>query len=348
MVIKPHDFVRQLSDKQLPPFILVFGDEPQQKLDVIDSVRRKAKKSGFDERQNFTLDGDFDWAYLIDAMQSMSLFADKQYIELTMPSPKPGAAGAKQLTEIAKLACVDVVLLIQGPKAGMDVQKTKWFSTLANAGWFVHVYELPHNQLQQWLATRANVMNLHITPPALGMIADLCEGNLMAGRQELEKLALQFEPSHVIQETDIANAMVQQSRYSTFQFTDEILRGDMQKAIKMLIRLEDEGIEPVIILWSLVNEAQTITKLIDMQEMNGHIDYKSMRIWASKQSLYQLAVSRLTSDHMHVINAQLSQADIMFKGAYVAKPYVILSHLAMLFIPGYMSSIVPEFSLTNA
>jgi DNA polymerase-3 subunit delta len=175
------------------------------------------------------------------------------------------------------------------------------------------------------------------------MIADLCEGNLMAGRQELDKLALQFPPQHVIEESDIAKSMVQQSRYSTFQFTDEILRGDMQKAIKMLIRLEDEGIEPVIILWSIVNEAQVITKLLDMQAMKGHIDYKSLRIWSSKQSLYQSAVTRLNSEHMHLINAQLSQADIMFKGAYVAKPYVVLSHLALLFMPSNM----PEFSLVN-
>jgi DNA polymerase-3 subunit delta len=341
--IQPHDFERNLSGATLPPFILVFGDEPQQKLDIIDAVRTKAKQSGFDERQNFTLDADFEWAHLIDAMQSMSLFADKQYIELTMTSTKPGAAGAKQFLEIANMASPDVLLLIQGPKAGKDVQKTKWFSALANNGWFTHVYDLPHNQLQRWLSARANKLNLRISQQAVSMIADLCEGNLMAGRQELEKLDLQFSSEHVIEVQDIAKAMVQQSRYTTFQFTDEILRGDMQKAVKMLIRLEDEGIEPVVILWSIVNEAQTITKLLDMQAMIGHIDYKSLRIWASKQALYQSAVARLTLDHMHAINAQLSQADIMFKSTYIAKPYVILSHLALLFMPTNM----PGFSLVN-
>jgi DNA polymerase-3 subunit delta len=341
--IQAYDFERQLANMALPPFILVFGDEPQQKLDIIDAVRNKAKQSGFDERQNFTLDSDFEWAHLIDAMQSMSLFADKQYIELTMPSAKPGAAGAKQFIEIAKMASPDVVLLIQGPKAGKDVQKTKWFSALSNEGWFTHVYELQHNQLQKWLSTRANKLNLHISLQALSMVADLCEGNLMAGRQELEKLGLQFPPQHVIDEKDIANVMVQQSRYSTFQFTDEILHGNIHKAIKMLTRLEDEGVEPVVILWSLVNEAQTITKLLDMQAMTGHIDYKSLRIWASKQSLYQAATSRLSLVQMHAINEELSQADIMFKSAYVAKPYVILSHLALMFMPTHLS----EFSLVN-
>lgn len=344
MQIQAYDFERHLANNSLPPFILVFGDEPQQKIDIVDAVRNKAKQQGFDERQSFTLDSDFEWAHLIDAMKSMSLFSDKQYIELTMTSAKPGAAGSKQFLEIASMANPDVVLLIQGPKAGKDVQKTKWFSGLANIGWFSHVYDLQNTQLQKWLSTRANKINLHISQQALGMIADLCEGNLMAGRQELEKLALQFPPEQVVEADDIAKVMVQQSRYSSFQFTDEILRGDMKKAVKMLIRLEDEGLEPVVILWSLVNEAQTITKLLDMQNTKGHIDYKSLRIWPSKQSLYQLAVARLTSNHMHEINEQLSQADIIFKSAYVAKPFVVLGHLALLFTPTHL----PVFSLTNA
>ena len=333
MQIQAYDFARQLSQQDLPSFILVFGDEPQQKLDIVDAVRAKAKQSGFDERQNFTLDTDFEWAHLIEAMQSMSLFADKQYIELTMPSPKPGTTGAKQLLDIASLANPDVVLLIQGPKAGKDVQKTKWFSALANKGWFCHVYELQGSQLNKWLSARANQLNLHISQAAISMVADMCEGNIMAGRQELEKMALQHSAAHVIEVEDVTRAMVQQSRYSVYQFTDEVLSGDMTKAIKMLTRLEDEGIEPVVVLWSLVNEAQTLSKLIEAKEQNGHVDFRALRIWPNKQSLYQSALSRLNTQHMRPINERLSQADIMFKSAYVAKPYVVLGHLALMFMP---------------
>ena len=340
MQIQAYDFERHLGKNELPSFILLFGDEPQQKLDIIDAIRAKAKRTGFDERQNFTLDSDFEWAHLIDAMQSMSLFADKQYIELTMPSPKPGAAGAKQLLEIANLDNPDVVLVIQGPKAGKDVQKTKWFSALANKGWFCHVYELQGSQLSKWLSARANQMNLHISQAAINMVADMCEGNIMAGRQELEKMALQYSSDHVIDVADVTRAMVQQSRFSVFQFTDELLKGDMTKAIKMLERLEDEGIEPVVVLWSLVNEAQTLTKLLEMQQVSGRVDFKALRIWPNKQSLYQNALSRLSLNDMHLLTERLSQADIMFKSTYVAKPYVLLSHLAIMFMPANLK----EFS----
>jgi len=171
----------------------------------------------------------------------------------------------------------------------------------------------------------------------------MCEGNLMAGRQELEKLDLMFADSHVISAEDVSRVMVQQSRYSTFQFTEEVLKGDMRKAVIMLRRLENEGIEPVVVLWSLVNEAQTLSKLAIMQQSTGRIDFKALRIWPNKQNLYQMALARLSVQHLEEASKQLSHADILFKSTYVAKPYVVLSHLALLFLPTHLS----EFALDS-
>lgn len=334
MQVQAYDAIRHIKNSaELPPFILVFGDEPQQKLDIIDAVRAKAKDSGFDERQNFTLDSEFEWSHLSDAMQSMSLFADKQYIELSMNSIKPGTQGAKQFVEIANLDNPDVVLLIQGPKAGKDVQRTKWFSALEKRAWFTHVYELANNQLVNWLNTRAQQIGLNISSDALGMVADLCEGNLMAGRQELEKLDLQFSAEQCIEAKDITRVMVQQSRYTSFQFTEEVLKGDMRKAISVLARLENEGSEAVVILWSLVNEAQTLSKLAHMQQQKGSIDFRALRIWPNKQGLYVNALSRLQPKQIAKINTQLSHADVLFKSTSIAKPFVLLSHLALMFMP---------------
>ncbi|MDT0594512.1 DNA polymerase III subunit delta [Glaciecola petra] len=338
MQINANDITRQLKQNALPPFILLFGDEPQQKLDIIDAIRQHARQTGFDERQTFTLDSDFEWAHLIDAMQSMSLFSDKQYIELTMPSSKPGATGAKQFQEIANIDNPDVVLLIQGPKAGKDVQKTKWFSALANKGWFCHVYDLEGAQLQKWLSNKAHKLNLNIETNAITALADMCEGNIMAGRQELEKLALLYPSADTIKVDDVAKVMVQQSRYSSFQFTDEVLKGDMRKAIRMLARLEEEGVEPVVILWSLVNEAQNLAKMRDMQNTQGQINFRALRVWPNKQNLYQSALNRLADNNINHLIEQLSYTDILFKSTTVAKPYVVLSHLALLFLPSELEA----------
>ncbi len=329
--IQPFDIPRLLSNNKLPPVILLFGDEPQQKLDIIDAIRKKAKEDGFEERQSFTLDGDFNWNQLNDALQSMSLFSELKYIELTMLSSKPGTTGSKQFIEISQMLNEEVVLLIHGPKAGKDVQKSKWFTALAKDAWFCHVYDLQGNQLQKWLQSRARELQLNISPNGLSMISDMCEGNLMAGRQELEKISLLFPDKTIIEHSDIEQMMVQQSRYSSFQFTDELLKGDMQRAIKILSQLENEGIEPVVILWSMVNEAQTLTRLKDSEATSGRADFRAARIWQSKQGLYQSALSRLDKTHLDHLNQQLSKTDVAIKSVQLAKPYVRLAHLGLLF-----------------
>ncbi len=331
MQLNAREFVQKLQRENLPSFIMIFGDEPQQKLDMIDAVRQKAKQEGFDERQNFTLDSDFEWSHLIDAMQSLSLFASKQYIELNMLTAKPGAQGAKQFMEIAQMQNPDVVLLINGPKAGKDVQNTKWFKTLAANAWVSHVYELQNQQLHQYLANKANELGLHISQQAVAMVADLCEGNLMAGKQELNKMQLLFPNHQVIDVEDVNRVMVQHSRFTVFQLTDTVLAGDVSKSIKILTRLEEEGIEPVVILWSLVKEAQLLIKLNNIQQETGQINYRQHGIWPSKQRLYDNALARISLNHLIKLNNALSQLDIAFKSAYVAKPYVLLSHIIIMF-----------------
>jgi DNA polymerase-3 subunit delta len=65
MQVYPNRFKQHIQQQGLAPFILVFGDEPQQKLDMIDNVRAVAKLQGFDERQTLTADTDFSWSQLI-------------------------------------------------------------------------------------------------------------------------------------------------------------------------------------------------------------------------------------------------------------------------------------------
>nr|WP_136252485.1 DNA polymerase III subunit delta [Ningiella ruwaisensis] len=333
MQVRANQFIHQLAQANLPNLILLFGDEPQQKMDIIDAIRARAKKEGFDERQSLVAESGFEWQQLIDATQAMSLFSDKQFIELTLPSGKPGAQGAATLTELAKTISDDTLLLIQGPKIGKDVQNAKWFKQVAERAWFCHCYELQGSQLNQWIKERANERKLALTSQAITTIAEMSEGNLLAANQEIEKLRLIFNEGQTLDHEQVAATIVDQSRFTVFQFTDEVLAGNMQKAVKILYRLESEGLEPNIILWSLVKEAQLLEQLSAFRARNETLPYQKLRIWQSKQSLYNSALMRLNPANIRVLIAHLQQADALFKSTSVQKPYVTLSHLALLFLP---------------
>lgn len=334
MQVYPNRFQQHIKQHGLPPFVLIFGDEPQQKLDMIDNIRAMAKPLGFDERQTLVADTDFSWSQLIDATQSMSLFSDKQYIELTLPTGKPGAEGSKVLTAIAENPSPDTLVLIQGPKIAKDVQKAKWFKALDSQGIFSHCYALEGKQLNQWIEQRCRTSSVNISPAGVNLLADFSEGNLLAAKQEIEKLALMYADSgQQVDEKILAAGMVDQSRFTVFQFVDDLLSGNIQKAIKILYRLESEGVEPNIILWNLIKEAQTLAECQAMQNIEGTINFNKLRIWQSKQALYRSALQRLSPKHVTLLTTHLQQADLILKSEQTSRPFILLSHLALLFLP---------------
>ncbi|MFC3093595.1 DNA polymerase III subunit delta [Alteromonas sediminis] len=314
--------------KHLVPFYLVFGDEPQQKLSAVEAIRNTARASGFDERTVLVQDAEFEWQHLYDATQSMSLFSAKQLIELELPTGKPGKEGAKALELIAEQANPDTLLIVHGPRIGKDVQRTKWFKALDTNGRYIPCYPLEGKQLLQWLEQTARNTNLTMTPQAASLLAEYCEGNMLAGAQEIEKLALVYA-DQTINETHIEEAVVNQSRYNVFQLIDTMLAGDGAKMTRLLLSLESEGLEPNIIIWALIREWQTLTEI---KHIAGPVNWQSYRIWGPRQGYYQQALNRLSGEHLVDIGKLLQQADHVFKQQTVVRPFVALNHLCLVFV----------------
>ncbi|MCW8108618.1 DNA polymerase III subunit delta [Alteromonas ponticola] len=330
MQVYPNRFNDELA-KGLKPFYLLFGDEPQQKIEMIDAVRAQSKLAGFEERTTFVADADFEWSQLIEATQTLSLFASKQLIELELPTGKPGSEGSKTFTMLAEHTNDDVIVVIHGPRVGKDVQKTKWFKALDAIGVHSLCYPLEGKTLSQWINHRCTLVNLNLDNASIKRLADFCEGNLLAARQEIDKLSLLYANTPVTLDL-LDKALVDQSRFNVFQLVDVILQGDKQRCVKMLLRLESEGIEPNIIIWALIREWQTLSALDQLRNTHQPIVWQKFGIWKNRQPFYQSALNRLHKGHLESIREQLQQADLLFKQTSVNKPYIKLCHLCMLFL----------------
>lgn len=331
MQVYPNRFSDSLQ-KGLQSFYLVFGDEPQQKMQTLEQIRIAAKLQGFDERQSLLADGQFNWHQLLEATQSLSLFSSKIFIELELPEGKPGAEGSKILVDLSTKSHADTIVVIHGGKVGKDIQKTKWFKSVDALGVYVPCYPLEGNQLLQWISRQLQEAGLNNSNENCKLLIDYCEGNLLAAKQEIEKLALLF-PDGQLTAQQIEQAVVDQSRFNVFQLVDVLLAGDAQKSIKMLYRLESEGIEPNIVLWALVREWQTLYHLRNCQQQNKPINWAQYRIWQNRQNLYLSALSRLNNMQLQQLQQKLTIMDNAFKQSQVTRPYVELCHLCMLFIP---------------
>lgn len=335
MQVYPERFTQQLAQNQSQgpsPFYLIFGDEPQQKLTAIEQVRVLAKQHGFDERQNLFVDAQFSWQTLVEATQTLSLFSSKLYIEIEIPTGKPGAEGSKILTKLAEQTNSDTLIVLHGQKIGKDVQNTKWFKALDKQGIFVPCFPLEGKQLTQWVNRYAHEVGLQSNPEAINLVSDFCEGNLLAAKQEIDKLLLLFSGQRVTLE-QAESSVVDQSRFNVFQLVDVMLSGDVQRMVKLLYRLEAEGIEPTIVLWALVREWQTLTLLANKQQSGQSINWNQLRIWKNRQAVYLNALQRLSMPHLQKIQRKLGILDQRIKQSVVTRPYIELCHLCMMFIP---------------
>ena len=103
----------QLAPAQLPghlakglrPLYLLHGDEPLLQQEAAVAIRAAVRAQGEVERSVHTVAGaHFDWSTVLAAGGSASLFADRQLLEIRIPSGKPGKDGSAALQQIAARA----------------------------------------------------------------------------------------------------------------------------------------------------------------------------------------------------------------------------------------------------
>src|SRR6266542_1805106 len=189
MEIRPNDLPRHLSRK-IESLYVVHGDEPLLALEAGDEIRLAARQVGCDERDVLVVDPGFKWNAFIAANANFGLFGSRKLIDLRIPSGKPGIDGAKALEAYAANPNPDNVTLVTLPRLDRATQSSAWFTALADVGVTIAVYPVEREELPGWIATRLSRQQQRASRETLAFLADNCEGNLLAARQEIEKLAL--------------------------------------------------------------------------------------------------------------------------------------------------------------
>lgn len=315
----------------LAPCYLIFGEEPLQKLEAVEEIRVAAKQQGFLERLSFSADAQFDWQDLHNELSAMSLFAERRLLELELAQAKPAAGVNDQLKQLANQLHQDIVLVIHGSRSHSEVSKLAWFKQLQAQAVQVPIYPLDERQQRQWLQQRAQQLNVQLTSDALQLLQQHCAGNLLAARQELEKLAL-THPQQRVDAALFSRFLADHSSYNVFQLIDAVLTGNSAEALHRLKRLLEQDTEPVMIAWQLQKELLQLRQL-SLAEQKGDLSaqFKQLAIWPKRQPLYLQAIKRLTVRWQEYLLQELAAFDRQFKGGQLSDPLLALAHLVTLF-----------------
>lgn len=315
----------------LAPCYLIFGEEPLQKFEAVEDIRQAAKQQGFLERISFAADAQFDWQVLQNELSAMSLFAERRLIELELVPVKSPAGMNEQLKLLANQLHPDIVLVIHGSRSHSEVSKLAWFKQLQEHAVQVPVYPLDERQQRQWLQQRSQLLKVQLTSDALQLLQQHCAGNLLAAKQELEKLAL-THPTERVDAELFSRFLADHSSYNVFQLIDALLTGHSADALHRLKRLLEQDTEPVMIAWQLQKELLQLRQL-SLAAQTGALteQFKQLAIWPKRQPLYQQAVKRLTLRWLDYLLQELAAFDRYYKAGQITDPLLALGHLVTLF-----------------
>jgi DNA polymerase-3 subunit delta len=328
--------------KGLRSLYTLHGDEALLVQEAADAIRAAARSQGFTERSVHVVSGaHFDWSEVLAAGGSMSLFADKQLLEIRIPTGKPGKEGSPMIQQLAQTAEGNdsTLTLFILPRLDNATKKGAWFGALDQYGVTVQIDSLERAQLPQWIAQRLKLQGQSVVAGQEGQnclqfFADRVEGNLLAAHQEIQKLGLLY-PAGELTQSQVESAVLNVARYDVFKLSESVLSGQVARVQRMLDGLQAEGEAAVLVHYTLAEDIRALNRVKEAMAEGKPLPMalREQRIWGVREKQFERVLPRLSASRLAQLLQNAHQVDGIVKGLKVADwptdPWQALHRLAL-------------------
>ncbi|MFZ4550340.1 MAG: DNA polymerase III subunit delta [Aquabacterium sp.] len=311
------------SGGALKPIYILHGDEALLAQEAGDAIRAAAKAAGYTERQIHTVSGAyFDWSSLLGAASEMSLFGDRQFIDIRIPSGKPGKEGSQALQQYCDAAVGNdgVITLVTLPRLDKTQLSSAWFTALDGVGVSVRCDPIERQQLPLWIAQRLAAQGQQVEPGEAGQrtlafFADRVEGNLLAAHQEIVKLGLLHPPGTLTIE-QIEEAVVDVARFNVFKLSEAVLSGQIERTLRMIDGLQAEGEAAVLVHWALAEDILGLYRARTALDGGKPLPMvlREQRVWGPRERLFERILPQAKATALARLVANASTVDGIVKG----------------------------------
>lgn len=318
--------IAQLSahlSKGLRSLYTLHGDEPLQQQEAADAIRAAARAQGYLDRSSFTVSGaHFDWSEVLAAGGSMSLFAERQIVEIRIPSGKPGKEGSPALQQLAQAAVGNdsTLTLVMLPRLDKATRSGAWFTALEQHGVAVAADPIERQALPQWIAQRLQQQGQRVAAGEEGQrtlqfFADRVEGNLLAAHQEVQKLGLLYGPGE-LSAAQVEGAVLNVARYDVFKLSEAVLSGRAARVQRMLDGLRAEGEAEVLVHYTLAEDIRALKRVHDAVCAGRPLPMalREQRVWGPRERLFERIVPRLVARELAALLQAAHLVDGLVKG----------------------------------
>jgi len=330
--------------KGLRSLYTLHGDEALLVQEAADAIRAAARSQGFTERSVHVVSGaHFDWSEVLAAGGSMSLFADKQILEIRIPTGKPGKEGSPMIQQLAQSAEGNdsTLTLFILPRLDAATKKGAWFGALDQYGVTVQIESLDRAQLPQWIAQRLKLQGQSVVAGQEGQnclqfFADRVEGNLLAAHQEIQKLGLLY-PAGELDFEQIERAVLNVARYDVFKLTEAVLAGQHLRVQRMVDGLQAEGVSEVLVHYTLAEDIRSLKRVKDAVMAGRPLPQvlREQRVWGLKERLFERVLPQLKPAQLERLLHSAHQVDGVVKGmklpTWPSDSWQALLRLALMF-----------------
>ncbi len=311
-----HSLLQNLKRQHYSVY-LVFGEEPLQHTESVDLIRRYANSQGFQQREVFYIDKRYDWNVFINSSRSLSLFSQKRLLELRFSSVSVDKAAAKVLLDYLNRPPPETMLLVDVGKMSKSSRNAAWFREMDKQGLIVQITAVPRQKLLPWLSARIQAKGMTMEKQALALLAANVEGNLLAAKQEIDKLFVLYGPSKI--EVDAIQTLVTSSaHFDVYELVDSSLREEYYRIDRILDNLRAQGVAPAVILWALTREIRVLEKL-EFETLQGaqmSQAFRNQNVWDNRKLLLEQALKRLSLKELHSLLSYAASVDRVIKGLY--------------------------------
>lgn len=325
------DQLTQHLQQGLAPIYLVSGDEPFQTDRAARQIREAGVAQGYSEREQFYIDGNFDWGQLQASASALSLFAEKKLLDLRLTAGKsPGTDGGKALTAWAGAENSETLLLISMGKLDKKQQQAKWFKALDKTGVVIQIWPVEAAQMPDWIRTRMQDRGMQPDQAAVQMLAERLEGNLLAADQELEKLRLLCGEGK-IDIDQVSEAVSDSARFDVFALVDAALLGDAPRLMRIFSGLQAEGLEPVLALWALTREIRSMSGMAWQLSQGNSVEQVlgQYRVWNKRKAPVSAGLRRHPLRRWQGMLYQAAIVERVIKGRAAGAPWDELVQLGL-------------------
>lgn len=238
----------QILKEGLVPIYVTGGSETVIEDEASRDILAAAQADGIEDHEILRFDSGstrgrvkaMEWGGIFDELAESSLFGSRKLVEVRMRTAAFDDVAATTFDAYASEPAGNVLLVRLGGLDYRDKRK-KWYGQLRSSKHVVLIVvdELNREQSVQWLQSKSSSLGLKLTNEAAEKLSDYCEGNLLAARQELDKLQLVLEEGATIDVNDID--LADASNADMLEVVDAVFNGHAVQISRKLDAISNQG-----------------------------------------------------------------------------------------------------------